>query len=140
MNMFSRRALFAAALVAVPAVLTLGNSAIAAPAPTVARFHLALSKSEPAANDTVAAPKELKLWFTESVTMASTAVQVSDAEKKVVSTGALSIAQTPKAPVVVALAANLKPGKYTVDWKTMADDGHPTKGTFTFNVSAKHAK
>lgn len=140
MNTFSRRALLAAALVTAPALLAMRNSAIAAPAPTVARFHLALSKSEPAAHDTVAAPKELKLWFTEAVTMASTAVQVTDAAKKVVSTGALSIAQTPKAPVVVALTAGLKPGKYTVDWKTMADDGHPTKGTFDFTVGTKAAK
>lgn len=140
MNTSSRRALLAAALVTVPGLLAMRNSAVAAPAPTVARFHLALSKSEPAAHDTVAAPTAIKLWFTETVQMASTAVQVSDAAKKVVSTGAISIAQSPKAPVVVALAAGLKPGKYTVDWKTMADDGHPTKGTFDFVIGAKAAK
>lgn len=140
MNTFSRRALFAAALATVPALLAMRNNAVAAPAPTVARFHLALSKSEPAANDTVAAPTAIKLWFTESVTMASTAVQVSNSAKKIVSTGALSIAQAPKAPVVVGLVTGLKPGKYTVDWKTMADDGHPTKGTFDFTIGAKAAK
>lgn len=140
MNTSSRRALLAAALVTVPALLAMRSSAIAAPAPTVARFHLALSKSEPAANDTVAPPTELKLWFTETVQMASTSVQVSDAAKKVVTSGALSIAQVPKAPVVVKLPPALKPGKYTVDWKTMADDGHPTKGTFDFVISAKAAK
>jgi hypothetical protein len=128
-----------AALAAAPALLAFSGNAAAAPIIDVARFHLALSKSEPAANDTVAAPKTLKLWFTESVQLAATAVQITGPAKKPVTTGAISIAAVAKAPAVVEIVDALKPGTYTVDWKTMAADGHPNKGTFTFTVGTKAA-
>lgn len=140
MKSITRRVALVAALAVAPVLLVAKNSAVAAPAPTVARFHLALSKSEPLANDTVAAPTAIKLWFTEEVTVAATGIQVTGADKKVVPTGALTIAKTAKAPAVVEFKEALKPGVYTVDWKTMADDGHPTKGTFAFTVGVKKAK
>ena len=117
------------------------RSATAASLPTVARFHLALSKSEPAANDTVAGnPHAVQLWFTESVQLKATGVQVTASDKRVVALGELTVASTTNAPVVAEFKEVLKPGKYMVSWKTMAADGHPTKGEFAFVVGAKAAR
>ena len=139
MKTFTRRVIFAAVLAIVPALLVLKNSAEAAPAPELLRFHLALSKSEPAANDTVASPKEVRLYFTESVKAAVTGVQIIGPDKKIVPTGEITIAAAAKSPAVAVIKETLQAGTYTVDWKTMADDGHPNKGTFVFTVGAKKA-
>lgn len=139
MNTNTRRAIFAAALALVPAMLAVKNSAMAAPLPELVRFHLALSKSEPAANDTVASPKAIKLYFTETVKAAVTGVQITGPDKKIVPTGDITIAAAAKSPAVAEIKQALKPGAYTVDWKTMADDGHPNKGTFMFTVGTKKA-
>ncbi|MEP6833523.1 MAG: copper resistance protein CopC [Gemmatimonas sp.] len=139
MNTFTRRAAFAVALTVLPALFVVRNTAAAAPLPTVARFHLALSKSEPAANDTTASPKAIKLWFTETVTVAATRVQVTGPDKKIVATGPITIAAAAKSPAVAEIKETLKPGAYAVEWKTLADDGHPSKGTFVFTVGMKKA-
>jgi copper resistance protein C len=134
------RLLSGTALAAAMALVAVQQVASATPAPTVARFHLALSKAEPAVNDTVAAsPKHIKLWFTQEVKAAVTAVQIMGADKHVVPTGPLTIDAAPKSPAVAEIKETLKPGKYTVEWKTLAADGHPNKGTFAFTVGAKAA-
>ena len=139
MNVLNRRVVFTAALAVVPALLVMQNSAVASPAPELVRFHLALSKSEPAANDTVASPKEIKLYFTESVKAAVTGVQITGPDKKLVPLGEITIAAAAKSPAVAVIKQALKAGSYTVEWKTMADDGHPNKGTFVFTVGVKKA-
>ena len=139
MHTNTRRSLLVAALAVVPALLMMKSNAVAAPAAELVRFHLALSKSEPAANDTLASPKAIKLWFTETVKVTETGVQITGPDKKLVPTAAITIAVAAKSPAVAEIKETLKPGAYTVDWKTMADDGHPTKGTFVFTVGAKKA-
>ena len=139
MHTITRRALLVAALAVVPGLLVLKDNAVAAPAPTFVRFHLALSKSEPAANDTLASPKAIKLWFTETVKGAETGVQITGPDKKLVPTAAITIAAAAKSPAVAEIKEILKPGAYSVAWKTMSDDGHPTKGTFVFTVGVKKA-
>ena len=135
----TRRSVLVAALAVVPALLTMKSKAVAAPAPELVRFHLALSKTEPAANDTLASPKAIKLWFTETVKVAETGVQITGPDKKLVPTAAITIAAAAKSPAVAEIKGTLKAGVYTVAWKTMADDGHPTKGTFVFTVGVKKA-
>ena len=137
MHTITRRALLVAALAVVPGLLVMHDNAVAAPAATLVRFHLALSKSEPAANDTLASPNAIKLWFTEIVKAAETGVQITGPDKKLVPTAAITIAAAAKSPAVAGIKQTLKPGVYSVAWKTMADDGHPTRGTFVFTVGAK---
>lgn len=136
-----RRLLLATALLAVPATFALRQSASAAPLPTVARFHLALSKAEPAINDTVAtSPKAIKLYFTETVQASATGIKITGPDAHDVALGAVTIDAAAKSPAVAEVKETLKPGKYTVDWKTLAADGHPNKGTFAFTIGTKAAK
>lgn len=130
-----------AALLTATALLVARTSATAAPAPTVARFHLALSKTEPAVNDTVASsPKVIKLWFTQEVKASVTSLRVVGPAKQVVPTGAITIDTAPKSPAIAEIQEPLKPGKYSVEWKTLAADGHPNKGSFAFTIGKKAAR
>lgn len=140
MNKLPWRTIFVVTLATIPLGLAAHSNA-AASGVTVARFHLALSKAEPAVNDTVnASPKSIKLWFTEPVQLAATGIKITGAAKHDVPLGALSIAAAAKSPAVAEIKEALKPGKYTVAWKTMAADGHPNKGTFVFTVGMKAAQ
>ncbi|HEY4133349.1 MAG TPA: copper resistance CopC family protein [Gemmatimonadaceae bacterium] len=99
------------------------------------RFHLALKHAEPGVSDTVAtSPKMLKLWFTESVSPATTGVRLMNAKEEVLKVGDVTVESSPMSPAVVAVPEKLGAGTYTVMWRAMADDGHPSTGKFTFTV------
>ncbi|MBC8088054.1 MAG: copper resistance protein CopC [Phycisphaerae bacterium] len=140
MKSSSRRAITAAALITASALLLANTSATAAPAPALARFHLALSRSEPPKDRTVGvSPKVVKLWFTETVRASATRVKITGAGKHDVALSGITIDTVAKSPAVAEIKEALKPGSYVVDWKTMSADGHPSTGTFVFTVSAKAA-
>lgn len=99
------------------------------------RRHLALKRAEPAVNDTIAvSPKTIKLWFTEPVTAAGTAVRVVGPSDQSVRVGTASVDTAPLSPVVVAVSSPLKPGTYTVMWRAMSGDSHPVNGKFAFTI------
>jgi methionine-rich copper-binding protein CopC len=98
-------------------------------------MHVTLVKSEPKMNDTLAAsPKAVRLWFSEAIQTGATSVRLTGADGKTLSTGKVTVAPTPKSPAEATIAETLKPGRYTIDWRTMASDGHPAKGALTFVV------
>jgi methionine-rich copper-binding protein CopC len=98
-------------------------------------FHTHLEKSSPAANDTVASPASLKLWFSEKVELPFTRVTLKNVAGVAQPLGALAYADTSaNAAVVAPVTAKLEPGEYTVSWSAAAKDGHPAKGKFSFVV------
>ncbi len=98
--------------------------------------HFALEKSRPAANDTVTAVSEVRLWFTEEPEEGTVSIRVLDAADEVVATG--DVTQDPDDPkaLFVPLNAELTPGTYRVAWRGMGDDGHVVRGSFRFTVRA----
>jgi len=134
---WARRAALAMAIAGVAMLTFARHNAAAATLSRAARFHLALSRAEPGVNDTVkTSPPAIRLWFTESVEAASTAVRVTGPLDQAVAIGAVTVDAAPKAPAVVSVGETLKPGTYTVAWKAMASDGHPSSGKFTFTLRA----
>jgi methionine-rich copper-binding protein CopC len=132
--------------IAMPAIAmpAIAMPAIAMPAiamPAIAMRHAELLKAEPGKNDTVAtSPKFIKLWFSESVQLAVTTIRVTGPANHAVPLGAVIMAPAAKSPVEYPVSETLKPGKYTVAWKAMATDGHPSSGTFTFVVRTAATK
>ena len=63
-----------------------------------------------------------------------TAISLIDAAGKKLVLGAPE--QNPSDPlgVSVRVSAVIPPGRYTLEWRTAASDGHPTHGTFAFTV------
>ena len=100
-------------------------------------FHFALSKSAPAADASVTAPAEVRLWFTQ-------VPQANSVSIRVVSAGGMAVAtEEPSADPEDALAYFVKPaaplsaGPYTVSWRGIGDDGHVVRGEFGFAVTAQ---
>ena len=128
------RRLSVAALLTVPA-LVVSATAMRAPRAAHARFHLALKRAEPGVNDTVTvSPKTITLWFTESVSATTTGVRLMDPRDQMIKVSDVSVAAAPLSPAVVTVPETLHAGTYTVMWRAMADDGHPSTGKFSFTV------
>lgn len=100
-------------------------------------FHFALSRSAPAADATVSAPEEVRLWFTE-------APQDNSVGVRLISPGGEPVATTEPASdpedatvVFVKPGVPLSAGRYTVSWRGIGDDGHVVRGEFAFSVTAQ---
>jgi methionine-rich copper-binding protein CopC len=93
--------------------------------------HANLRSSVPAADARLAhAPATLTLNFSEQAHLAVLKLNSSGTSLPV----AVDREAKPSSTVVVTLPA-LKPGKYEVEWSAIAaDDGHITKGSFSFTV------
>ena len=110
---------------------------LAVGATSVDALHFALSRSAPAADATVAAPAEVRLWFTEAAAENSVGIRLVNAAGAVVETGGTAQAAD-NAPVYsVAVGHTLAAGRYTVAWRGIGDDGHVVQGDFAFTVSAQ---
>ena len=95
--------------------------------------HAGLVESTPAKDATVAAPKSIKLTFSEKLSPAFSGFQLSMGDgmnmKTVtkVSSDGMTLTGTPTSPFMA--------GKWTLSWHAVsADDGHRTEGSFSFTV------
>jgi methionine-rich copper-binding protein CopC len=117
----------------------LGACAIAtmtAGATASTRRHTQLVKSEPATHDTLpAAPKVIRLWFSEKIELKVTTVKLRDAAGHAQALGTPARTGAEKnAPVIVPIVKPLAAGAYAIAWSTAATDGHLAKGTIDFLV------
>lgn len=106
--------------------------ALAAPT-AAAAFHNKLAKSLPAADESVAAPKEIRLWFTEKVEPKFSSITLMTTDSVKVEVGKARATDDPKS-IAADVATTLAAGKYQVSWRTAGDDGHAVRGKFTFSV------
>ena len=96
-------------------------------------LHLALLKSEPGADSTVAAaPTTLRLFWTEPPTIAATTVRLTSASQQVIQVGAAKADDKDAKIVNVPVTGQITPGVYTVTWRTAGTDGHVLNGTYKF--------
>ena len=112
------------------ALLALSLCGIVAAGPCIA--HAKLQSSSPSDNAQLSeAPKTLTLKFSESAQLAVLKL-VRDGKEIPVP---LDKDAKPGQTFTLTLPA-LAPGKYTVQWSAMAaDDGHITKGSFSFSIA-----
>ena len=98
--------------------------------------HAELEKSAPSANSILTtSPKFIQLEFGEALTTlkgksANTITLLNPAGMKV-ATSAISIN---KGVARVNIAAKLKPGSYTVQYRVVSADGHVLKSEFKFRI------
>ena len=111
--------------------LSLATVVFAALAPLSASAHALLDHAEPRVGNTVpAAPREVRLWFTQKLEQAFSAVEVTDGSGQRVDTGKPRVSGNEMAVSVRALG----PGSYRVNWKVLSVDTHATDGNFSFTV------
>ena len=100
--------------------------------------HLKLIKSEPLANDKLAAsPTQVKLWFTQRPELTVTSIKVKSGTGAAVVERALAPLSRDAAaasPITAPVGAALASGHYEVVWRTMARDGHVLSGVIPFDV------
>jgi copper transport protein len=114
-----------------PIVFAVAAAALILPGSALA--HVTLISSEPITQSRVdTPPTEVRLRFSQPVTITSNAVQVLAPDGTVLSGTART---EDEGYVVVAPVSRLVDGKgYTVRWRVIGEDGHSPAGVFTFGV------
>jgi len=115
-------------------ILAAALAALAALVAGQAQAHARLLTGSPQARDTVAAPKELRLHYSETIVPAASSITVAGPGGAAVAAGKLVLDAKDKRTVVLPLTGKLAPGAYKVTWRMKTADGHTTDGDFAFNV------
>jgi methionine-rich copper-binding protein CopC len=92
--------------------------------------HAFLQHASPGAGQTLAAPKEISLTFSEKLAPGLSGGGVMDAAGHEI--GGLSA--TVKDTMITIALPPLKPGLYHVTWHAVSVDAHRTEGGYTFTV------
>ncbi len=100
-----------------------------------ASAHAQYIRSQPAENAVIAqAPVEVLIWFTESIELQYSEMQVVNSSGTRVDNDDFHHHGDTTNPGIT-IQPNLPPGTYTVAWRVLsAVDGHRTAGTFAFSV------
>jgi copper resistance protein C len=97
---------------------------------TPAFAHAHLKMANPAEGETVAAPKQISMEFSEKLESGLSGASVTDAAGHEVNSGPASVKDM---GVTVPVPA-LKPGVYHVSWHAVSVDTHRTEGSYSFTV------
>jgi methionine-rich copper-binding protein CopC len=118
-----------------PAILVLSATAAVLPGRSTPRtMHLRLVRAEPAADTTVtAAPREVKLFFSEAPQIKVTTIRLVNASKQAITVGEAKADADGKI-VLAPITGSVTAGTWTVIWRTMARDGHVVNGEYHFTV------
>src|SRR5262245_14167139 len=96
--------------------------------------HPTLKSANPPAEGTAAAPKELRLNFSEGVILRFSSVELKDQAGKRIATGKLATDASDRKQLIVPLQNPLTVGTYTVKWNVVSVDTHRVTGSYTFKV------
>lgn len=120
-----RSALFVLLVIGLQILLT-SKSAVA---------HVTLIRAEPADGEVLStAPGQIQLWFSEAVVTNFSALKLLDEQNQPVVGTSIRGDATESTVLYITLPA-LKPGAYTLLWKTIAgSDGHVSQGFITFGI------
>jgi hypothetical protein len=115
-------------------VLVAAVCAASALASMDAKAHAFLDHSQPAVGSTLAAsPAQVRIWFTEALEPAFSAIVVTNAAGKPVGIGKAKVDPAHPKLLVISVAP-LPPGTYHVAWHVVSVDTHRTEGHFDFTV------
>lgn len=101
--------------------------------PAVAFAHAHPVKMNPAKDATVASPAVLEITFSEDLEAKQCVLNVRDSKGTKVNTASSQPVAGDAKTLTLALPV-LRPGLYTVQWKSVAVDLHTLTGSYTFTV------
>lgn len=88
---------------------------------------------DPSPDAEVAAPPAVTIHFSEPLEPAFSKLALVDDSGKPAASATSQVDPQDKKTMTLALQP-LAPGRYTVQWTAVAEDGHRTKGSYAFNV------
>ena len=108
---------------------------LVAATPVFGLAHAKLIRSQPKAKETISQPPKLiELWFTEALEPGLNTIEVKDQQGNRVDRGQVTLSEGNKKAQTEL--GELKPGVYTVVWKSLSADQHAIRGRFAFTVAA----
>ena len=106
--------------------------------PTFVLAHAKLIRSQPKAKEVLSQPPKLiELWFNEALEPGLNTIEVKDQQGNRVDRGQVTLSEENKKAQIEL--GELKPGVYTVVWKSLSADQHAIRGRFSFSVAASSA-
>jgi copper resistance protein C len=102
---------------------------------TVAHAHPQLQSADPVAGVATAAPKQIRITFSETVVPQFSGVELRDQAGKLIATGKSEIDPSNKKILVVPVKEQLAPGEYKVEWHAVSEDTHRVRGSYPFSVT-----
>ena len=104
-------------------------------ASSLAWAHAFPDHSEPRVGSEVkASPSSVKIWFDSELEPLFSTIEVFDSQENKVDKGDGGV-NSDDHSLLEASVPPLAAGRYTVSWRVVARDGHPTEGRFPFTVS-----
>ena len=101
-----------------------------------ARAHAHLVSASPAANAVVTvAPTSLTLKFSEAVELKFTGAAITGPGNAAIGAGVGKLDPQDASTFILPMTATLSSGKYNVEWRALARDGHKTKGAYSFTIA-----
>ena len=102
--------------------------------PGWAAAHAFLDHAEPrVGSDVGAAPKEIRIWFTQQIEPAFSKIQIFDSKGKQIDQKDTHIDGKDHKLLIVS-APELAAGTYKVSWHVVSVDTHRTQGSFQFTI------
>ncbi|HCT56309.1 MAG TPA: copper resistance protein CopC [Gemmatimonas aurantiaca] len=96
--------------------------------------HAKLKSSLPSAGTTVAAPKELRLTFSEKIEIKIAKITLLRGTEELAALGDVAADSQATETVVIPVTKPLAAGSYTVKYRVAGPDGHPMGGSYVFSV------
>ena len=113
--------------------ISLAIALVAGPVRLLAHAHL--TKSVPSSGARLAgSPTSVSVWFSEAPELAFTRITLVGPDSVHIALGEIQRAPGESLAIEAAVPSQLTAGEYTVVWQTAADDGHPSRGSFSFEV------
>lgn len=104
---------------------------------TAAWGHAALTKSVPGNREVLAqSPATIDLKFNEKVEAKFSKVSVEDANGKLAALGTPAVVADDPYALQTPVTEPLTPGRYTVRYRVLSQDGHVIERSFVFTIEA----
>jgi methionine-rich copper-binding protein CopC len=117
--------------------IRLAMAALLLAATGVAWAHAALTRSTPGNREVLAhSPGTIHLKFNEKVEAGFSKVSIEDAQGKAAALGTPTVAADDPYALRTPLNETLAPGRYTVRYRVLSQDGHVIERSFVFTIEA----
>lgn len=104
---------------------------------TTAWGHAALTRSVPGNREVLThSPETVTLKFNEKVEAKFSKVSVEDAKGKLAALGTPAVVADDPYALRTSLSEPLPPGRYTVRYRVLSQDGHVIERSFVFTIEA----